>query len=228
FSVWRGRGFPLWFFNADTPLRRHADTFLLNSSNYACCSVALVSFDPAWRLAWSEPRHGMALFGGAWTSAPLPKGCVRSACADCPWTRTSHRNGCITRLRDRCRDPVPMAPDRWRGDPVYCRVLEALARATSYLGRYVRRFLGSDPLVLAHGECAWSRPHGRAGPSRSEIDFLRNSSIQRKLAALLSTPGRHRRGRHSYDLSFSCLWTSCLDRIRLHWAGGAAPLMDQP
>ena len=49
----------------------------------------------------------------------------------------------------------------------------------------MRRFLGSDPLVLAHGECAWSRPHGRAGPSRSEIDFLRNSSIQRKLASLL-------------------------------------------
>ena len=111
---------------------------------------------------------------------------------------------------------------------VYCRVLEALARATSYLGRYVRRFLGSDPLVLAHGECAWSRPHGRAGPSRSEIDFLRNSSIQRKLAALLSTRGRHRRGRHSYDLSFSCFWTSGLDRIRLHRLGGTAPFMDQP
>src|SRR5208282_2749783 len=120
-----------------------------------------------------------------------------------------------------------MAPNRWgRGAVRYC-VMEALARTPPRLGRYVREFLGSDLLVVAHGECAWSRAYGCAGPSRGEIGLLWNSAIRRKLAALLSTPRRCRCGGRSYDFSFSNFRINCLDRVRFHWCSGAAPLMDQ-
>ena len=57
--------------------------------------------------------------------------------------------------------------------------------------------------------------------------FLRSSSIQRKLTALLSTPDRRHRGGRSYDLSFSHRRIGCLDRLRFYWVGGVASLMDQ-
>jgi hypothetical protein len=61
---------------------------------------------------------------------------------------------------------VPMAPDwRCRDAIRYCN-LEALACATSHLGRYACQFLGSDQLVMADGDRTRSRAHGRAGTSR--------------------------------------------------------------
>jgi hypothetical protein len=36
-------------------------SILIVGDSYDRRSVALVSFDPARRLAWSEPRHGLAI-----------------------------------------------------------------------------------------------------------------------------------------------------------------------
>jgi hypothetical protein len=86
------------------------------------------------------------------------------------------------------------------------------ARHPTWVGT-VRQFLGSDSLVLADGERPWSRPHGGAGPSWSEIDFLRTRTIQRKFTAPVSTIGCHRGGRRSYGFTFSHLRTNRLDRL---------------
>jgi hypothetical protein len=56
-----------------------------------------------------------------------------------------------------------MAPGRRCRDAIGYRDLEILACATPQLGRYAGQFLGSDHLVMAHGERTWSRAHGRAG-----------------------------------------------------------------
>ena len=138
--------------------------------------MALVSLDPARCLAWSEPGHGMVIFSGAGTPATLKKGGVRSAPTDRPWPRARHRPGCFARLHSRDYGPVPMAPARRCRDTIRYRDLETLACATPHLGRYAGQFLGSDHLVMAHGERTWSRAHGRAGTSRREICFLRSSS----------------------------------------------------
>src|SRR6266404_9281734 len=142
--------------------------------------MAMASVDPARCLAWSEPRHGMVIFSGAWTSATLKTGCVRRAPADRHWPRARHRPGCFAGLYNRRRGPIALAPDRRCCNAIrYCD-LETLACATPHLGRYARQFLGSDHLVLAHGERAWSRAHGRAGPPRREIGVLWSNSIQHK------------------------------------------------
>jgi lysylphosphatidylglycerol synthetase-like protein (DUF2156 family) len=73
-------------------------------------------------------------------------------------------------------------PSQWlqmgRRYAVRYRDLETLAFATPHLGRYACQFLGSDRLVMADGERAWSRADGRAGTSRREIVVLRTNSIQ--------------------------------------------------
>src|SRR4029077_3516051 len=189
--------------------------------------MALVSLDPARCLAWSEPRHGMVIFSGAWTPATVKKGGVRSAPTDRPWPRARHRPGCFARLHSRWCGPVSMAPGRRCRDTIRYRDLETLACTTPHLGRYAGQFLGSDHLVMAHGERTWSRAHGRAGTSRREIGFLRSSSVQYKLTALLSSPDCHRRSGRSYDLSFSHRRIGCLDRLRFYWVGVVAPVVDQ-
>src|SRR6516162_3013573 len=175
--------------------------------------MALVSLDPARCLAWAEPRHGLVIFRGARATATVKKGRLFSALADRHWSRARHRPGCPALLHGRRCDPVPMAP-AWRHNNTICnRDLEALACATSHLGRYACQFLGSDHLVMADGNRARSRAHGRAGTSRREIDVLWSNSIQHKLAALLSAPDCHHCSRRSYALSFSHRRTGCLDSL---------------
>src|SRR6266436_4815607 len=175
--------------------------------------MALVSLNPARCLAWSEPGHGLVIFSGAWTPATLKKGGVRSAPTDRPWPRARHRPGCFARLHSRDCGPVSIAPGRRCSDTIRYRDLETLACATPHLGRYAGQFLGSDHLVMADGERAWSRAHGRAGTSRRAIDVLWSNSIQHKLAALLSAPDCHRCSRRSHDLSSSHRWIGCLDSL---------------
>src|SRR5262245_31285324 len=175
--------------------------------------MALVSLDPARCLARPEPRDGLVIFSGTRPTATVEKGCLCSAPADRAWPRSRHRPGCTARLHSRRCDPVPMAPD-WRcSNAIRYRDLETLACATPHLGRYACQFLGSDHLVMADGERAWSRAHGRAGTSRREIGVLWSNSIQHELPSLLSPPDSYRCGSRSYDLSFSHRRTGRLDSL---------------
>src|ERR1700730_1268774 len=91
-----------------------------------------------------------------------------------------------------------------------------------------REFLGSDKLVMDHGQRTWSGTHAHSGALGSKSLFLWSFIAEYKRAGG-SRPGACGiRGGYSHVFSSGSLWCDRLAGIRLYRTGGASSFLDQP
>src|SRR5258708_32503807 len=144
-------------------------SILISFSFHELRAMALVDPGSAGRVAWTQSRDGMVIRSGVRVATTFARGSLPSLGPDCSWPRIGDWTRGIRPLRAWHRGTGQPVATRWRCDSSWAGWMEIVAHAASDLGWNACRLLGSNQLVLDHGERTWCWRDADTAPARCNV-----------------------------------------------------------